>query len=251
MPSPARSIGRKQGAPHGDDEEAPMNADERAEWLRDCPTLFHMAEAGAWPTIRRHGLLSPVAALDLFAIDGAAREAALRRRPESIVLERADLGRIVLRDQKPLNDKALTRCLRDGLVPADWHARLNGRVFFWLSRKRVQTLLAGRAYRDHAHEVLEIEAAPFVAAYADRIELSPINSGATGQFPAPRGADTFLPLDAYPYAQWRRKRSRGERVVELTVPGSVPDIARFVRRVVVMREGSEVRTLDERAVTAA
>ncbi|GJE73856.1 hypothetical protein BGCPKDLD_0423 [Methylorubrum suomiense] len=35
------------------------------------------------------------------------------------------------------------------------------------------------------------------------------------------------------------------------MPGSVPDIARFVRRVVVMREGSEVRTLDERAVTAA
>ena len=222
-----------------------MTDDERAEWMRDCPTLFHMAEAGAWPTIRRHGLLSPTAALDLFGIGGAAREAALRRRPESIVLERANLGRIVLRDQKPLSDKALARCLHDGLTPADWHARLNGRVFFWLSRKRVLTLLAGRAYRDHAHEILEIEAAPFVAAHRERIELSPINSGATGQFPAPRGADTFLPLAAYPYADWRKKRPRGERAVELTVPGSVPDIVRFVRRVVVMRGSEEGETLYE------
>lgn len=222
-----------------------MTDDELVELLRDGPTLFHMAEAGAWPTIRRHGLLSPAAALDLFGIGGAAREAALRRRPESIVLERADLGRIVLRDQKPLSDKALARCLRDGLTPADWHARLNGRVFFWLSRKRVLTLLAGRAYRDHAHEILEIEAAPFVAAHRERIELSPINSGATGQFPAPRGADTFLPLAAYPYADWRKKRPRGERAVELTVPGSVPDIVRFVRRVVVMRGSEEGETLYE------
>lgn len=228
-----------------------MTEAELAELLRDCPTLFHMAEAGAWPTIRRHGLLSPVAALDLFAVEGATRAAALHRRPESVVLERADLGRIVLRDQKPLSDKALARCLRDNLAPADWHARLNERVFFWLSRKRVLTLLAGRAYRDHAHEILEIEAAPFVAAHRERIELSPINSGATGQFPAPRGADTFLPIDAYPYAGWRKKRPRGERAVELTVPGSVPGLARFVRRVVVMRGPDVVETLYEAEVSAA
>ena len=188
-----------------------MTETECAELLRDSPTLFHMAEAGAWPTIRRHGLLSPCAALDLFGVAGAARSAALRRRPENVVLERADLGRIVLRDQKPLSDKALARCLRDDLAPADWHARLNERVFFWLSRARVLRLLAGRAYRDHAHEILEIEAAPFVAAHRDRIELSPINSGATGQFPTPRGADTFLPIDDYPYAAWRKKRARRAR----------------------------------------
>lgn len=215
-----------------------MTEAERAALLRDCPVLFHMAERGAWPTIRRHGLLSTEAALDLFGADDAVRAAALRRRPAGIALERADLGRIVLRDQKPLSDKALARCLRDGLTPAEWHARLNARVFFWLSRARVLTLLAGRAYRDHAHAVLELDAAALVAAYRDRIELSPINSGATGRFPAPRGRDTFLPLADYPYAAYARRR-RGERVVELTVPGSVPDAARFVRRVSVMR-GPEV-----------
>ncbi len=215
-----------------------MTESELGELLADCPRLFHMAERGAWPTIRRHGLLSTAAALDLFAADAGTRAAAGRQRPAGIVLERADLGRVVLRDQKPLSDAALARCLRDGLEPADWRARLNARVFFWLSGKRLATLLAGRAYRGHAHEILELDSAALVAAYRDRIELAPINSGATGRFPAPRGADTFLSIDAYPYALWRGKRARGERAVELTVPGAVPDAARFVTRVV-LRQGPE------------
>ena len=216
-----------------------MTEAEREELMADCPVLYHMAERGAWPTIRRHGLLSAAAALDLFDPGDETRAAAGRRRPEGIVLERADLGRVVLRDQMPLSDAALARCLRDGLTPADWHARLNARVFFWLSGKRLATLLAGRAYRGHAHEILELETAALVAAYRERIELSPINSGATGRFPAPRGVDTFLPLDAYPYAAWRAKRARGERAVELTVLGAVPDAERFVTRVA-LRQGPEV-----------
>lgn len=228
-----------------------MTETELAELVADSPILFHMTEADAWPTIRRHGLLCPRASLDLFGIEGEARAAALRRRPEGIVLERGDLGRVVLRDQKPLSDKALARCLRDGLTPEDWHERLNERVFFWLSRERVLTLLAGRAYRQHAHAILEIEAAPFVAAYRDRIELSPINSGATGQFPAPRGTDTFLPIDAYPYAHYRKRRRRGERAVELTVPSAVPDLARFVTRVVLMKGAEEIEILFDRGIQAA
>lgn len=226
-----------------------MTESELGELVADCPVLFHMSEAGAWPTIRRHGLLCPHASLDLFGIEGEARAAALRRRPESVVLERDDLGRIVLRDQKPLSDKALARCLRDGLTAEGWHARLNGRVFFWLSRARVLTLLAGRAYRHCAHEILEVETAPFVATHREAIELSPINSGATGRFAAPRGADTFLPIDAYPYAQWRKGRRRGERAVELTVPEAVPDVVRFVTRVVTMRGAEEIETVYERGVS--
>ena len=166
------------------------------------------------------------------------------------MLERADLGRIVLRDQKSVSDRALAKCLRDGLSPEDWHDRLNARVFFWLSRARVLTLLAGRAYQGRAHEILEVETAPFVAAHRDRIELSPINSGATGQFPAPHGADTFWGIDAYSYARWHSRR-RGERAVELTVPEREPHIARFVRRVVLMQDAEEIETVYERDIAPA
>jgi len=48
---------------------------ELAELLQDCPTLYHMAERGSWPSIREHGLLSTSALLDLYGKQGAEREA--------------------------------------------------------------------------------------------------------------------------------------------------------------------------------
>lgn len=38
------------------------------------PRLFHMAEAGSWPMIREHGLLSTSALLDLFGVVGSNRD---------------------------------------------------------------------------------------------------------------------------------------------------------------------------------
>ena len=62
-----------------------MTETELSELLRHCPTLYHMAEGGSWPSIQRHGLRSTSALLDLFEVDGARREAILRRhrRPVS------------------------------------------------------------------------------------------------------------------------------------------------------------------------
>ena len=212
-----------------------MTGAELAELLRDCPSLFHVAERGSWPVIERHGLLSTSALLDLYGVHGPGRDAVeAQRRPEGVVLFHPSLGRAVVRDQKPMDDASLRRCLCDGLTPADWYRLLNGRVFFWLSRARLLRLLNARPYRHAAHDVLELDAAALVAAYADRITLSPINSGATRPFGVPRGLSTFLPIADYPYESWRRTRPRGERVVELAVTGGVPDVARFVRRVVTM-----------------
>jgi hypothetical protein len=52
-------------------------------------------------------------------------------------------------------------------------------------------------------------------------------------------------IDRYPYAYWRQRRARGERVVELAVDGGVPDIGRFVRRVTRMGEAEPERVLFE------
>ena len=51
-----------------------MTEGELAELIRDCPTLYHMAECGSWPSIRRHGLLSTSALLDLYGVQGAERD---------------------------------------------------------------------------------------------------------------------------------------------------------------------------------
>lgn len=220
-----------------------MTDGELAELIRDCPTLYHMAERGSWPSIQRHGLLSTSALLDLYEVRGAEREAIEgRRRPEGVTVEHPTLRPAMIRDQKPMDDAGLRMCLLDGLTPEDWYRCLNGRVFFWLTRERLLRLLNARPYREAEHDVLELDTASLIAAHQAVIRLSPINSGTTKPFPSTaskRGRETFLPIAEYPYARWRAQgRKPGERVVELTVDHAVPDAARFVRRVVAMRGGA-------------
>ncbi|TNC51525.1 hypothetical protein FHG66_04990 [Rubellimicrobium rubrum] len=219
--------------------------------LSRSPVLFHMAEAGSWPSIRDKGLLSTSALVDLYGITGVARDRIeAERRPGPVVLDHPAQGRVVIRDNAPLNIRKLGRALPPDLPVEDWLRLLNGRVFFWLSRDRLGRLLGARLYREAAHDVLEVDAASLVAAHRARIELSPINSGVTDPFPAPRGPDTFRRIADYPYAEWQRKRGRnGEAAVELVVPGGVPDIADHIRRVVPMRGDREEGTLWERVAS--
>lgn len=221
-----------------------MTEAELDELLVHCPVLYHMAEAGSWPSIQRHGLLSTSALLDLFGVEGGARDSIeANRRPQGVLLEHPEHGRAKIRDNKPINDKALEKCLEDGLSPSDWYRMLNARVFFWLSRKRLLKLLGARTYARDAHDILELDVRPLVEAYREEITFSPINSGATGRFPVARGLNTFLPLAEYPYAAWRKKRAKGERVVELAVTGGVPDAQKFVRRVVRCQGENEIATI--------
>ncbi|SET98247.1 DUF7002 family protein [Stigmatella erecta] len=196
------------------------------------PRLFHMAEAGSWPGIQRHGLLSTSALLDLFEVRGEQRMALeARHRPESVLLQHPRHGTAVVRDQKPMNDAGLLRSLEGGLSPADWYQLLNARVFFWVSHERLAKLLHARAYRGKRQTVLTVDTARLLARHEARVLLSPINSGATKPFPARRGPDTFLPMARYPFSFWDQKRNRRHPVAELTVTHAVPDIRDFVLRV--------------------
>jgi hypothetical protein len=217
---------------------------ELAELVTDCPTLYHMAERGSWSSIRNSGLLSTTALLDRFAISGTARVAIeRRRRATSVVLHKVGVGRAVVRDQFPMDDKGLTRCLQDGLSPEDWYRILNAKVFFWLTRERLLRLLNAGTYRDQKHDVLQLDTKALIQAHEDKIWFCPMNSGCTKPFPHPRGKNTFLRISDYPYAEWKGKKKRGERVVELAVDYSVPDVSKFVTRVVQMKSFTELRVL--------
>ncbi len=217
-----------------------MTEAELDELQRDCPTLYHMAERGSWPSIRRHGLLSTSALLDLHGIRGAERDPLeSRRRAEAATVQGAGLEAATIRDQKPMDDAGLRRCLDPGLLPSDWYRLLNARVFFWMSPARLRRLLHARPYRAAAHDVLELDTRTLLSAWRGHVTLSAINSGATRPFPVRRGLATFLPIADYPYAAWRARRPRGERVVELAVTHGVPDAARHVRRVVRMGGGRD------------
>ena len=87
------------------------------------PAVYHMAEREALPQIERHGLLSTTAALDLFDVDeNERRRLESEIRPTSNVLEHPDLGRIVLRDQKPLSDRNACTLFSNGCVAITKHA---------------------------------------------------------------------------------------------------------------------------------
>lgn len=200
------------------------------------PRLFHVTEPGAWPSIRQLGLLSTRRLLDLFEVDGDRSTAlARRRRPEAVPLVHPRHGGAVLNDNLPLSEKALAGCLDDGLTPADWLEKLNERVFFWADGDGLDRLLGARMNRGRRREVIVADTLSLARAHADRIELSPINSGSTLRRPARRGLSTFSPLAAHSYGDWRKLRGKRDRIVEVTVRGGVPDIARHVL---------EIRTTD-------
>lgn len=226
-----------------------MTDEELEELIGDCPTLYHMAERDSWPSIEKDGLLSTTALLDRYSISGTDRDKIeSSRRPTSVVLHEKDLGRAVVRDQSPMDDSGLSRCLQDGLLPQDWYRILNNKVFFWLTRPRLLRLLKAGNYRNEEHDVLLLDSAALISAYKESIWFCPINSGSTKPFPHPRGNATFSRIPNYPYAMWKKekRRPRGERVVELAVDYSVPNVREFVRRVVRMKGEDDLQLLWEK-----
>lgn len=102
------------------------------------PRLDHMAHEGAWPSIEHHGLLSTTALLDLFGVNGTRREQLEScRRPKSEEINHPIHGRVLLRDQIPLNEKKLLKALQDGLTPPEWYRLLNRKVFLWGPKSRL------------------------------------------------------------------------------------------------------------------
>lgn len=198
------------------------------EFVDRYPRVWHLTEAEGWPGIERHGLLSVSALLDLYGLGGAERYAVERaRRADSVPLAHPEHGRALVRDQRPMHEAVLRRTLVD-MEPEEWFALLNRRVFFWVSPQRVRRHRAAALNLPRRQMLLAIDTAALLARHGDRVELSPINSGAT--FPLskrPRGRDTFASLTDYPWAE-RHRTARREPVVELTVLRSVPDLASLV-----------------------
>jgi hypothetical protein len=213
--------------------------------IRRYPRLFHMAERGTWESIKQHGLLSTTAILDLIGLETTRRlsyESA--HRPDKSALTHHSYGTFILRDQKPMNDERLKWCLQDGLKPEDWYLLLNSKVFFWVSRSRLETLLGARAYRSIEHDVLTVESEPLIWAYEGSIRLAHINTGNTFPYPANRGLSTFKSIAEYPTK--RDRVTPFPEVVELVVEKGVPDIAKYVLQVDRMHGATILQTIYKR-----
>ncbi|HZY92570.1 MAG TPA: hypothetical protein VFG07_07375 [Thermoplasmata archaeon] len=191
------------------------------------PTLFHMAEDGSWPSIQERGLLSTTALLDAYGVQGPQRVAIESAwRPKKVVLRRRALPDAVIRDQIPLRPDLLEPCLVGGVTVREWYRLINGRVFFWPDRRRLQWFLSAKEYRGEPHIVLTMDTRSVVQRHREKITLSQINSGSaypsksTGVAPK-RGPSTFQPIAEYPF----------QYAAELVVEGGIPQVNGLVRSV--------------------
>lgn len=207
--------------------------------IRTFPRLYHMANHEAWPSIKKHGLLCTSALLNLFEITGNLREQLeAMHRPRSVTITHPIHGRAVVRDQKPMSDDGLKRCVT-GASPRDWYLILNSKVFFWPTEERLQTLRNAVEYRNYPQCIITVDTRKLIEIYPQKILLCPMNSGATKPMPHPRSPDIFQPIDTYPYEVLRRKRGQAKKTVaEVAVIHSVPDISQVVINVSIWRGGN-------------
>lgn len=203
------------------------------------PKLYHVATQDAWPSILEHGLLSTTALLDLFEVPQEyRRKIEETNRRESLAVTHPKYGTVWIRDQKPMTDSALGRCL-SGLSLPQWYKLLNSQVFFWPTEARLHTFLNARPYRSHEHCVLTIDTKSLVNAHGDQVSISPINSGSTFYNPRPRGATTFTPLTEFDLDAAARSKGSARAIAELTIRYAVGDIADHVL-IVERRRGDSV-----------
>jgi hypothetical protein len=204
-------------------------------FIRHYPVLYHMADARNWPSIQRWGLLSTQALLERMEVEShqAVEE---RRAGGPVQIDHPRHGAVFIRDQHQIREKQLAGCLID-VTPERWRAILNARVFFWPTLERLESMY--RYYQDEPQLIFEIPSAPFINAYQRKIELSRINSGFIMRKPARRGLETFQPFEAF-------QHSAKQKVAELTIPGSAPDILDFTRKVMIRQDGRRNRVAHKR-----
>ena len=216
--------------------------------VKTHPELYHMTEGGTWPNIRKHGLWSTSALLDMCGKRSRERykiESCIR--PESVAMEGATCGRVVIRDQKPMRETMLKRVLVNMTVP-QYCRLLNRRAFFWANKGRLATLSRAKLYRDRPHDVLVADAGTLAAGYEEKISLCTINSG-TVMVSGKRGRDTFKRIRENPCEDCKNQCSKN--IAEVTVDVGIPDIRRHVIRVESWRNGAKIKTVWRRAGRAA
>lgn len=194
---------------------------ERAEFIRRYPSLFHLADGKAWPSLAERGLLSVRSLLQEAPLaQGEVDRLMRQRRDVSVSLTLPGFQSVVLRDQKPLNMAKLAASLTDGTTAEEWLELLNSMVFLFPDMPTLLRLYD--KYRAQPATVVEVDSAKLVAEYGSLVRLASINTGSTLYAAAKRSRQSFRGID-----QFDSKRD----VKEVAVMGGIPDLLRYVRTV--------------------
>ena len=199
---------------------------------RNYPLLYHIAWGGSWPNIREYGLLSSKALLQLYGKSADEIERlTLCRRPHWVPIECPGRPQAVLRDQKPLTDAGIRRALSGKAEPWQWYDLINSMVFFWPTKKRLETMILAAAYKGVCHDVLVVDTNALVRLEAANVRLSRMNSGSTKRMAHPRDMGLFKTVSDYPFESRRSKYGQARAVAEVCVLEGVERIGDAVLEV--------------------
>ena len=187
---------------------------------RRIDRLYHLAEADNLTSILEHGLMSTQRLVEMTRFSEPARAALLRgHRSENVRLSES----VLIRDQRPMAPAALAGALDDGLEPADWYALLNGFVFLWPDRDRMERQRLACAGRPQW--VLTFDGSALLERFGEEAFVSPINSGNARRKPARRGQSTLVRYGEWQRTGWpigQRARPPAECLFRCTIPTRQP-----------------------------
>lgn len=159
-------------------------------------------------------------------LKGTALRTTLReQRIRNLVLPNG----IIIRDQWRIPPRALTRALPPDITPSDWYRFLNGFVFLWPTRERVDRHLP--AFEVRPQKLLVIDAMRLLKEKSEELFLSPINSGNAMRHAAPRSYQLFVPYNEWLDKGWptiqEHARPRSTAPAEIAIKGHLP-LERFL-----------------------
>lgn len=195
-------------------------------FLQKYPDAFHVSLCADPNHVLTHGLNS-AAGLLRFLPDASSAETLVTQRRSMLSVE-APWGRAHINDQKPLPRSGLLRCLV-GLTPEQWYEELNRRIFFFVTRRAAERFAMVRATEMPARSIFVLDMHRMVETLGERLELSPINTGAAIRRASPRSRSTFQRIADYPLEQRGRAVGWSGAVAEMSVRAERLDITPLVR----------------------
>jgi hypothetical protein len=169
------------------------------EFIEKRPELYHLTAQSNFPIIKKYKRLYSTNKIIDLSGDKELIKIKRERRPSHLLVKLGE-DSFSLRDQRPISEKALKKCLTDNWECADFYEHLNDRVFTWPTLNRLYRHYDRYKGENPAILILNTEE-------VFNLNLQPLfarlNTGATranshlgGKAPE-RGPNTFLSAEDY------------------------------------------------------
>lgn len=209
--------------------------------VTEYPELWHMADARNVEGILERGLLSTARLAETYRLNTAAKNSLeTSHRRDTVTIKCGGLPPCYIRDQKPMSVSRIEATLQDATVE-EFFRFINSHAFFWPNESRLGRMNAASPYRDKPQLVFVLDSRGLLSSYESVALLSPINSGCTTPYAHKRSIGMFKSIADFDWSARRVRRS--DRVAEILIPGGVPDLWGYVKRLEIWQRGTRTRTL--------